>query len=149
MTMNSSKEYHFDERLTSEEIKYVDREIINMIYQEIRCDRCNAQLRYVNILRIDELYYNIGDDCYQSIKVKLSKIRNISLYNVRMVLEEPYDRYLENKWDSEEVYLSNETESPKFHPDYKIYESLKWDFEHGGLPSFKEEEYKKLRKQFE
>lgn len=146
--MSSTKNYSFDEKLGAEDIKYIDREIINMIYQEIRCDRCNAQLRYVNLLRIEESYYNIGDDCYQSIKVKLSEIRNLSLYHVRIILEEPYDRYLDNKWTSKKEYIFNKSESPKSHPDYSKYLTLKWDSEHGGLPNFRKEEYERLKKQF-
>jgi len=148
--MSTSKDYKFDEKLSSNDIKYVDRNEVDMPYEEVRCDRCNATLRYVNTLRIDENYYNIGDCCYQSIKNVLSEIRGKSLYWIRMALEEGYDRYLEIKYTSSSDEISDyESNSPKHHPDYKSYEGLKWDFEHGGLPSFREKEYKKLKEQFE
>ena len=150
MRRSISKDYKFDEKLGSDDIKYVDRNEVNILYEEVRCGRCNATLRYVNTLRIEDEYYQIGDFCYDSIKVILSEIRGKSLYWIRIELEEGYDRYLETKYSSDNDEISvYEGNSPKYHPDYKIYETLKWDSEHGRLPSFKEEEYRKLKQQFE
>ena len=144
----SLKSYDFDKKLDSLEIKYIEREIVDNVYQNITCDRCNHQrLKYINILRIDEEYYQIGDDCYDSIKNILSKVRGKSLYRIRLELEESYDRHLERKYDSDNQ-IEDKT-SYKFDPDYSRYLTLKWDSEHSGLPSFRREEFEELRKKFE
>ncbi len=94
------KEYKFDKLLTSNDIKYIDREITEFD-EEVECDRCKYKpLKYVDILRIDDDYYNVGDFCYNSIKNRLSEIRGKSLYFIKIDLEEGYYKYLEREYDS-------------------------------------------------
>ena len=104
----------------------------------------------MNTLRIEYEYYQIGDFCYDSIKVILSEIRGKSLHWIRMELEERYDRYLERKYSSDiDEILDSGNGSIKYHPNYLRYNALKWDLKHGSLPSFKVKEYKELKKIFE
>lgn len=144
--MMSLKTYEFDEKLTALEIKFIDRIIVDNLYQDFRCDRCNAQLVYVNILRIEENYHNIGDNCYQSIKNALSKIRGKSLHFIKLELEENYDSLLSQKYATEEQI--EDKADYKWDPDYSRYLTLKYDSEHSGLPSFRKEEFLKLQEKF-
>ena len=143
----SSKIYDFDKKLYSLDIKYIERIIVDNLYIDIRCARCNHQLVYVNILRIESDYHNLGDFCYRSIKNILSEIRDKSLHFIRLELEESYDEHLEKKYATEgEIEYKV---SIKSDPDYSKYLTLKWDSEHGSLPSFKKKELNELRKKFE
>ena len=143
----SSKTYEFDKKLYSLEIKFIERIIVDKLYLDIRCDRCNSQLVYVNVLRIEIVYHNLGDFCYRSIKNILSEIRGKSLHFIRLELEESYDEHLEKKYATEgEIEYKT---SIKSDPDYSKYLTLKWDFEHGSLPSFRKKELNELRKKFE
>lgn len=99
-TKIQDKEYKFDKLLTSNDIKYIDRGITKYD-EEVECGRCKYKpLKYVNILRIDDNYHNVGDFCYNSIKNILSKIRGKSLYFIKIDLEEGYYKYLEREYDS-------------------------------------------------
>lgn len=143
----SSKTYDFDKKLYSLDIKYIERIIVDNLYLDIRCDRCNSNLVYVNVLRIEILYYNLGDFCYQSIKKLLSEIRGKSLHFIRLELEESYDEHLVNKYaKADEI---EDKASYKSDPDYSKYITLKWDSEHSRLPSFKIKELNELKKKFE
>ena len=142
----SSKTYDFDHKLYSLEIKFIERIIVDNVYQDFRCDRCNSQLVYVNVIRIEIDYHNLGDFCYQSVKNILSEIRGKSLHFIRLELEESYDRLLVNKYATQEE-VDEKTEY-KWDPDYSKYLTLKWDFEHSGLPSNRKEEFNKLKMKF-
>ena len=142
------RNYKFDELLTSLNITYIDREVVSMSYQEVHCDRCEHLLKYVNVLRIDETYYNIGDDCYVSIRAQLSKIRGISLVNLKRELEDNYESYLEIKYNNEDLETYRNDKINKHDPDYNTYLTFKWDAEHGGLPQFKMKEYEQLKEKF-
>lgn len=143
----SSKIYDFDKKLYSLDIKFIERIIVDKLYLDIRCNRCNSQLVYVNILRIEIVYYNLGDFCYQSVKNILSEIRGKSLHFIRLELEESYDKQLENKYANEEQ-IEGKT-SYKSDPDYSKYLTLKWDSEHSRLPPFRQKEFDELKKKFE
>lgn len=129
------------------DIKYIERIIVDKLYLDFRCDRCNSQLVYVNVLRIEIIYYNLGDFCYQSIKNMLSEIRGKSLHFIRLELEESYDKQLVNKYATQEQ-VDEKTEY-KWDPDYSKYLTLKWDSERGGLPLNRKNEYLELKKKFE
>lgn len=143
----SSKIYDFDKKLYSLDIKYIERIIVDKLYLDIRCDRCNSQLVYVNILRIEITYHNLGDFCYQSIKNLLSEIRGKSLHFIRLELEESYDEQLEKRYATEEQI--EDIASYKSDPDYSKYLTLKWDSEHSRLPSFRQKELNELKMKFE
>jgi hypothetical protein len=98
-------------------------------------------------LRIEIVYYNLGDFCYQSVKNILSEIRGKSLHFIRLELEESYDKQLENKYANEEQ-IEGKT-SYKSDPDYSKYLTLKWDSEHSRLPPFRQKEFDELKKKFE
>ena len=143
----SSKIYDFDKKLYSLDIKYIERIIVDNLYLDIRCDRCNHQLVYVNILRIEIDYHNLGDFCYQSIKNILSEIRGKSLHFIQLELEESYDEHLVKKYATEEEI--EDKAGYKSDPDYSKYLTLKWDSEHSRLPSFRQKELNELKKKFE
>jgi len=146
----SLKNYKFDEFLVSHNIEFFDREIVS-IGQNIRCDRCNAMLKYVNILKIDEKYFNIGDCCYQSVKNALSELRGKSLYWIRRELEGNYERHVENKTENRKTRIEKfyeERRANAFDSDYNKYLCLKWDMEHNNLPDYRLNEYEELRKRF-
>lgn len=143
------KEYEFDKKLISDNIKFISRNEFNRFTANIRCDRHNGLLKkFVVTIRIDAEYYQIGDNCYNSIKIKLSEIRGKSLKFIKDDLEETYDKYLREKFNKPKLNSKPGKGSYKHDVDWNIYKELKWDFEHGGLPSFKEEEYKKLKEKF-
>ena len=142
----SSKTYDFDKKLYSLDIKYIERIIVDNLYLNFRCDRCNANLIYVNILRIEINYHNLGDFCYQSVKNILSDIRGKSLHFIRLELEESYDTQLLKKYATEEQI--EDKANYKWDPDYSQYLILKWDLEHGGLPTFRKKEFDELKKKF-
>jgi len=142
---SSDKEYKFDTLLITEDIKYIDRIIASMHYEDVRCDRCNAQLRYVNLLRIDTEHYNIGDNCYQSIKNKLSELWETSLHDVRIRLEQGYQKYLRRKYAPKTQISVDPIDKG---PGYSRYLEFKWDDEHGGLHPANILEYEKLKKRF-
>ena len=121
--------------------------IVDNLYRDIRCARCNAQLVYVNILRIETDYHNIGDFCYESIRILLSEIRGKSLVHIKRELEDKYEEYLQQKYTIDDN--ANDPSSYKSDPDYSKYLTYKWDSENGRLhPNFKAE-YEKLTKKFE
>lgn len=144
----SIKKYEFDKLLDSLDIKLIDRNIVSVVYQQVRCDRCNKQkIKYVNILRIELAYFNIGDDCYQSIKNALSEIRGKSLHFIRLDLEESYDHHLIRKHPEQQESFGY-VNPKKSDPQYSLYLSMKWDNEHGSLPNFKVKEFKELELKF-
>ena len=145
----SLKSYEFDNLLTSEDIKFIEREIVNKTYQEVRCDRCNALLTYINIIRIEMKYYNLGDFCYNSIKNILSEIRKKSLHFIRIDLEETYNNYLTKKFMTEKEGYENTETINKYDPDYNTYLSLKWDYENNSLPHHMRDKYNDLKDKFE
>lgn len=147
MSIKPERTYEFDKLLTSMDIKYIERLIVDNLYRDVRCARCNHQLVYVNVLRIETGYHNIGDFCYESIRIILSEIRHKPLVIIKRDLEDKYEEYLEKKYATEEEI--QDKASYKFDPDYSKYLTLKWDFEHSRLPSFRMEEFKELKKKFE
>ena len=149
MTQNLKKPYKFDKLLSSLNIKYIDRIVVNMEYQEVRCDRCEHLLRYVNILRIDGKYYNIGDFCYESIRAQLSKIRGKSLVHLKRELEDKYEEYLMVAHPNVLGEIEEREDSiNKSDPDYRLYLTLKWDAGHGSLPKQKLDELARLREKY-
>lgn len=150
MTTDKEKEYKFDEKLVSDNIKFIDRVVISSYTTKVRCDRHKGLLRrYVNTIRIDDKYYQIGDDCYKSIKNKLSEIRGKSLKLIKDDLEEDYIRYLEGKWLPGTLDLKDDKDTKKrFDPDYNKFKILEWDIKHGNPPDFKKKEYQELKQKF-
>lgn len=151
MVIVREKEYRFDEKLISNNIRFIDRETFNRFITNIPCNRCNATLtRNVVNIRIDETYYQIGEDCYISIKNRLSEIRGKSLYWIRIDLEEDYDKHLQSKFSRERLNsIINKETATEWHPDYSKFKELEWDIIHGNPPNFKKKEYEKLKKKFE
>ena len=143
-----AKIYQFDEKLHTLDIKLIDRKKVSIEYSQIICNRCNATLLYVNVLRIKRDHYNIGNNCYDSIKIILSKIRNISLHLLTEQLESNYFKYLKNKYCKAKV-LPQKSEDVRFHPDFNRYIAMKYDEAHGGLPSFKKREFNELKAFFQ
>lgn len=146
MSSENLKTYEFDEKLCSMDIQFIDRFEINRLFQEIRCDRCNACLKYINDIRIEDDNYNIGDFCYESILKILAEIRGKSVELLRIELERGYLEYVRLKRLKE---IEDRGEIDKFDPDFKLYETMKWDVEHGGIPEFQRKEYEELKKKFE
>jgi len=141
---------NFDNRLLeTDDIQYIERVTINNVYTDISCDRCHHKgLIYINLLRINDRYYNVGDNCYNdNIKIILAKKWGISLVLVRLRLNEPCNRYQEYKHVIDKAEL-DENKPLKHDLDYKIYEALKWDYENGHLPPKKIEEYNRLKEKF-
>ena len=147
MTIN--KEYEFDKKLSSNNIKFISRNEFNQFTADIKCDRHNGLLKKIVVtIRIDDEYYQLGDDCYQIIKNRLSEIRGKSLKFIRDELEEDYNKYLHKKLNKPKLNSAPGKGSYKFDVDWNIYKELKWDSEHNTLPSFKNEEYQKLKEKF-
>lgn len=143
--MSELKEYKFDVKLKSKNIKLIDQIKVNMDYQNIECDRCNSLLKYINILRIDDTHYNIGNDCYNSIKNRLSKIRHISLHILRFDLESNYDTFLGKKHKLGKALSKLHHQDNKYHRNYSEYVQLKYDNKHGKIPKSKIDRLNKLK----
>ena len=150
MTLNLKKPYKFDELLISLDIQYIDHEIVNKYYQEIECDRCKYRpLVHINIIRIDANYYNIGNDCYESIRAQLSKIRGKSLVHLKRELEDKYEEYLMIVHPNVLGEIEGREDSiNKNDPDYRLYLTLKWDAGHGSLPKHRIDELARLREKY-
>lgn len=148
--MSDKQGYEFDKKLTSEDIKYIDRNIYSTIYENMRCDRCgHSHLKYVNTIRIEDEYYELGDDCYASIRAILSEIRGVSLHFIKLQLEDRFEQLIRKKYYVD-GFDSEDPSEYKYDADYKEYESLKWDVEYGtGLPTFKQKRLEVLKKKFE
>lgn len=145
MSSDNLKMYEFDKKLDTKDIQYIDRFEINMMLQEIRCDRCNACLKYINELRIKEDHFNIGDFCYGSILDILVKLWKQDRFFVQVKLEQGYTEYLRKKHEAERIARGSIDKHDK---DYSLYLTLKWDAEHNSLPEFNRKEYERLRKKF-
>ena len=145
----NEKEFEFDKKLISNNIKFINREEFNRHAANIICDRHNGILKkYVNTIRIDEEYYQLGDNCYNSIKIKLSVIRGKSLRFINIDLEGDYDKHLNKKWNEPDLILKENKGLYKYDPDWNRFKELEWDDEHGSLPSNKKEMYKELKEKF-
>ena len=141
------KTYQFDDKLKSDDIKYIGREEFNRLLANIRCERCNATLkRYVVHLRIDKEIYNIGADCYSSIKAILSEIRGKSHRFIVIDLEEKYDNYLKEKLSEEELPTKPGKSTYKWDPDYERLKAVQWDIKHENPPVHIKKEYEDLKK---
>ncbi len=146
--MHRAKIYQFDEKLHTLNIKLIDRKKVSIEYSQIICDRCSATLQYVNVLRIKKDHYNIGNNCYDSIKIILSKIRNISLHLLREQLESNYFKYLKNKYCKAKV-SPQKSKDKRYHQAFNRYLAMKYDEDHEGLPSFRKREFNELKAFFQ
>ena len=141
MTLEKPFEKIFDLKLVSDNIQYIDYTEYDEFH--IRCDRCQAELKNVNMLEIDDKEYYIGNDCLNSIIRILSEIWGTSIRWVKQRIG--MSRYVKKEYTTT---LSDIIKTKNPDSEYSRYLKLKWDIEHGNPPEFIIEEFEKLRKKF-